>query len=99
MGYTTFGLHCIRVDESWEPGERSEVSWYGEGTGPWHDNLRQSTGITAPRTEYPPLEDSPRLAEMYERSLPLYDAMAAHMLDPTASASGRRPLPPDRSSQ
>ena len=60
------------------------MSWYGEGTGPWHDNLRQSTGIAPPRTEYPPLADTPRLFEMYERSLPLYEALAAHKLSPAA---------------
>ena len=66
----------------WEQGERSEVSWYGEGTGPWHDNLRASTGIQKPKTEYPPIEDDPRLVEFYERSLPLYEAMLAHAITP-----------------
>ena len=79
------GIEFIPEAMSWEPGERSEVSWYGEGTGPWHDTLRHSSGITTPRTEYPPLEDSPRLHEMYERSLPLYSAIAAHRLRPRGS--------------
>ncbi|WP_419944960.1 sulfotransferase family protein [Candidatus Poriferisodalis sp.] len=74
------GIEFIAEALSWEPGERAEVSWYGEGTGPWHDNLRQSTGIAAQQTSYPPLEDSPRLVEMYKRSLPLYEALAAHRL-------------------
>ena len=78
------GIEFIADALSWESGERTEVSWYGEGTGPWHDNLRQSTGIAPPRTEYPPLADTPRLVEMYERSLPLYDALAAHKLQPAA---------------
>ena len=93
------GIEFMAEALAWAPGERAEVSWYGEGTGPWHDNLRQSSGIMTPRTEYPPLEDSPRLAEMYERSLPLYDAMAAHKLSPVAGATGRRPLPPGSSSR
>ncbi|WP_419908348.1 sulfotransferase family protein [Candidatus Poriferisodalis sp.] len=76
------GIEFMAEALVWEPGERAEVSWYGEGTGPWHDALRQSSGITTPRTEYPPLDDSPRLAEMYERSLPLYHAMAAHRFRP-----------------
>ena len=47
--------------------------------------MRQSTGIQAPRTEYPPVEDTPRLNELYElyeRSLPLFDEMRAHKLEP-----------------
>ena len=64
----------------WDEGERSEVSWYGEGTGPWHDNLRQSTGIQKPKTVYPPLEDDPRLVELYEEARPLYDELLAHKL-------------------
>jgi len=66
----------------WEAGERSEVSWYGEGTGPWHDNLRASTGIQKPTTEYPPLEDTPRLFEIYERCLPLFAELEQHAIKP-----------------
>ena len=65
----------------WEAGERKEVSWYGEGTGPWHDSLRQSTGIKPQKTNYPPLEDDPRLMDLYERSLPHYEHLLAHKLD------------------
>lgn len=81
------------VDEAleWETGERAEVSWYGEGTGPWHDSLRASTGIKAPETEYPPLEDTPRLAEMYERALPLYRRMRSARLIPQAERPQGRP--------
>ena len=76
------GIEFIPDALSWEPGERSEVSWYGEGTGPWHDELRQSTGIRAPSTSYPPLEGTPRLLELYKRSQPLYEDMVAHKLTP-----------------
>ncbi|NNE96799.1 MAG: sulfotransferase family protein [Acidimicrobiales bacterium] len=69
------GIPFIAEALEWEAGDRSEVSWYGEGTGPWHDNLRESTGIQKPKTTYPPLEDNPRLFELYERALPLYDDM------------------------
>lgn len=65
---------------AWDEGERSEVSWYGEGTGPWHDTLRRSTGIQKPSTVYPPLEDDPRLVELYEEALPLYEELVAHKL-------------------
>ncbi|MEM7094409.1 MAG: sulfotransferase family protein [Actinomycetota bacterium] len=66
----------------WEAGDRDEVSWYGEGSGPWHDNLRASTGIQKPKTEYPPLEQTPHLMEFYERALPLYEEMLAHRMAP-----------------
>ena len=71
---------CIRDRDA---GDRSEVSWYGEGTGPWHDTLRESTGIQRPKTEYPPLEDNQRLFEMYERALPLFNDLYEHRFQPT----------------
>lgn len=55
-----------------------------EGTGPWHDNLRASTGIQRPEIEYPPIDDEPRLVEFYERSLPLYETMLAHAITPAS---------------
>ena len=64
----------------WDAGDRREVSWYGEGTGPWHDTLRESTGIQKPTTTYPPLEKTPRLVELYEEALPLYEGLLAHAL-------------------
>ncbi len=67
----------------WEAGDRNEVSWYGEGTGPWHDNLRASTGIQKSTTEYAPLEDNQRLFEFYERSLPLFEELYRHRFTPT----------------
>ena len=71
---------------SWDAGERKEVGWYGEGTGPWHDNLRASTGIERPKTEYAPLEDNPRLYEFYERSMPLFNDLYEHRLTPISIA-------------
>ena len=56
------------------------MSWYGEGTGPWHDTLRESTGIQKPTTTYPPLEETPQLVELYEEALPLYEDLMAHAL-------------------
>lgn len=89
----TVEAYCsaVRIDfladaMKWEPGERSEVSWYGEGSGPWHDGLRESTGIARPQTEYPPLEDTPRLFELAERARPLFDDMAQHALRPKRTA-------------
>lgn len=74
------GIAFLPEALEWEAGERKEVSWYGEGTGPWHDSLRQSTGIKPQKTNYPPLEDDPRLLELYERSLPHYEHLLAHKI-------------------
>lgn len=78
------GIEFMPAALEWEPGERSEVSWYGEGTGPWHDSLRQSAGIEPQKTNYPPLEDDPRLMDLYQRSLPYYEHLLAHKLDISA---------------
>ena len=76
------GIEFLQDALEWEAGERDEVSWYGEGTGPWHDNLRESTGIQRPTTEYAPLEDTPRLLEFYERSVPLFEDLLQHRFEP-----------------
>ena len=78
------GIEFIAEALEWEPGERNEVSWYGEGTGPWHDSLRQSSGIRPQKSNYPPLEDDARLMDLYERSLPYYEHLFAHKLDISA---------------
>lgn len=80
------GIAFLPEALSWDAGERSEVAWYGEGTGPWHDTLRQSTGIKPPKTKYPPIEDSPRLMEIYEECLPDYEAILAHRLSISPAA-------------
>lgn len=74
------GIEFIEQALSWESGERKEVSWYGEGIGPWHDALRESKGIEAPKTTYPPIEDNPQLMELYHRCLPHYQELLAHRL-------------------
>ncbi len=76
------GIRFIAEALEWEAGERKEVSWYNEGTGAWHDNLRESTGIQKPKTEYAPLEENQRLFEFYERSLPFFNDLLAHKFDP-----------------
>ncbi len=65
----------------WEPGERAEVSWYGEGTGPWHDELRRSSGFKKPSTDYPPLTDDPRLVDLHERARPLYEDLEQYRME------------------
>ena len=74
------GIEFIPEALEWKAGEREEVSWYGEGTGPWHDSLRQSTGIKPQKTSYPPLEENPRLMDLYARALPYYQQLLAHKL-------------------
>lgn len=76
------GIPFLAEALEWEAGERRDVSWYGEGTGPWHDTLRESTGIQRPKTDYPPLEDNPRLYELYERAVPLFDDLLSHSITP-----------------
>jgi hypothetical protein len=76
------GIPFLPEALTWEEGERPEVNWYGEGTGPWHDSLRHSTGISRPTTEYPPLEDDPRLLDLYGRSLPHYESLMVHRTAP-----------------
>lgn len=78
------GIPFVAEAMEWESGERREVSWYGEGTGPWHDDLRASTGIQRSTTEYPPLGDDPRLVELHQRAVPLYEDLASHALTPIA---------------
>ena len=80
------GIPFLAEALSWEACERPEVGWYGEGTGPWHDDLRASTGISRPTTEYPPLDGDQRLVEMLERSTP-----TTKRCWPTGWSSGDRP--------
>ena len=77
------GIPYVASALEWDAGDRSEVGWYGEGTGPWHDNLRASTGIQKPTTEYPSLDDNPRLHEIYERCVPLFDELKQHAFTPS----------------
>lgn len=74
------GIEFVEAALNWDPGERKEVGWYGEGTGPWHNALRQSTGIKPQISNYPPLEENPGLMALYEGSLPHYQALFAHRL-------------------
>ncbi len=85
------GIPFLAEALAWEAGDRSEVAWYGEGTGPWHDNLRASTGIQHPATEYPSLDDNPRLFEIYERCMPLFDELRRHAISPIPDPATPRP--------
>lgn len=69
------GIPFLADALTWDAGERKEVSWYGEGTGPWHDSLRQSTGIKPQKSKYPPIEDNPELMRIYDACMPDYLAL------------------------
>ncbi len=74
------GIDFLPEALEWEPGERSEVRWYG---GAWHDSLSASTALRRQPTEYrASVTDDPFLAEMYDRCLPHYEAVAAYKLAP-----------------
>lgn len=74
------GIPFIAEALSWTPGERKEVNWYGEGSNPWHDNLRESTGIKSQTSKYPPIESNADLMRAYEVCLPHYQALYEHRL-------------------
>ena len=64
---------------AWQPGERDEVSWYDGGS--WHQNLRDSTGLTAQPRQYIDISDAPdRVKEIHELVLPHYQALHRHRL-------------------
>jgi hypothetical protein len=59
---------------SWAPGEVSKwKSWEG-----WHDAAQQSTGIQPAQRRDPELPG--RLMDVYERCLPYYYQLAAHVI-------------------
>lgn len=76
------GIPFVAEALEWEAGDRSEVSWYGEGTGPWHDTLRESNGIHQPTTTYAPIEENQRLFELYQRAVPLFEDLRRHCFSP-----------------
>lgn len=75
---------CRAVDIDFRPealeweAEVRDYSWYDGGA--WHDNLRTSTGLVAPDTDYLPVEADQRMVDAYEACLPHYEAMAVHRL-------------------
>ena len=56
---------------TWEPGDRSEVSWYDGGS--WHENLRNSSGLQPqPRRQARIAEDPPWIRAIHDSVLPHY---------------------------
>jgi hypothetical protein len=66
------GLDYLPGALSWEPGPRTEVSWWDAGS--FHQNLRDSTGLTAQPRSHIDIGDAPRrVRDAYERVLPHYE--------------------------
>jgi hypothetical protein len=66
---------------SWEPGARNEVSWWDGGS--FHDNLRNSSGLTPQKRNYVEVGDMPdRVKEIYDIAMPHYEHLYAHRLKP-----------------
>ena len=79
------GIPFVAEALEWEAGERSEVSWYGGGAPVrGTTTFANSTGIAKPTTEYAPLTENPRLHEMYERALPLFDDLRQYAFAPAS---------------
>ncbi len=73
------GIPFIAEALSWEPGDRSEVSWYDGGS--WHSNLRNSDGLKPQPRKYIDISEAPdRVKEIYEIVLPHFDAVHRHRL-------------------
>lgn len=64
---------------SWEPGSRSEVSWYDDGS--WHGTLGQSDGLKPQPRTYGSVEEAPpHVQEIYAQALPHYQHLYQHRL-------------------
>ena len=64
---------------SWEPGDRSEVSWYDGGS--WHANLRNSDGLKPQKRNAVDIHDAPnKVQEIYQVALPHYEYMHQYRL-------------------
>lgn len=73
------GIPYLPEALSWEPGERSEVSWWDGGS--FHNNLRNSNGLKAQPRKYVDIAETPdRVQEIYEQALPHYEHLFAYRL-------------------
>ena len=81
MRINAVGIPFMAEALNWEPGARSEVSWYDGGS--WHANLRGSDGLKPqPRACIDISEAPDRVKEIHDICLPHYQAMHAHRLRP-----------------
>ena len=66
------GIPFVKEALSWEPGERTEVSWYDGGS--WHANLRNSDGLKPQPRRYIDISDAPeKVKKIYEICKPHYE--------------------------
>jgi hypothetical protein len=62
---------------SWEPGMREEWELWGD----WHRTTSQATGFRELGDPPPaPTPDEPRLHEVYEQAMPVYERLASHAI-------------------
>ena len=72
------GIEFLPDALAWTAPEDRAHSWYDNGS--WHDNLRTSTGLEVPPTDYLPIEAEQRMVAAHEACLPHYEALAAHRI-------------------
>ncbi len=73
------GIDFIPEALSWEPGARDEVSWWDGGS--FHENLRNSDGLKPQQRRHIEIRDAPpRVQEIYQSTLPHYQALYEHAL-------------------
>ncbi len=76
---TALNIPFLEDALTWEPGDRSEVSWYDGGS--WHDNLRGSDGLKAQPRRYIDISQAPdRVKRMHDLVLPHYHTLYPHRL-------------------
>ncbi len=79
------GIAFLPESLTWEPGNREEVSWWDGGS--FHDNLKNSTGLTRQERKYVDITETPaKVQQYYEEVMPHYEHMAAHRLEIPAGA-------------
>ena len=73
------GIDFVADALSWEPGKRSEVSWYDEGS--WHANLVNSDGLKPQPRRYIDISEAPdRVKAIYDAVLPHYEHLRSFRL-------------------
>ena len=75
------GIPFIEDALSWDPGERTEVSWYDGGS--WHANLRASDGLKPQPRRAADISDAPdRIRLIHDAVLPHYEHLHSFRLSP-----------------
>ena len=76
------GIEFIEEALSWEPGASTDAySWWDGGS--FHQNLKQSTGLTAQKRRYVELDDAPdRVRQVVHRMKPHYERLHSFRVMP-----------------